>query len=82
MKKNITLLKVSTLLFFFCIAGQCFAQKETTLGVFYAMPVGDFAKTTLPDGGFVKPGVGLVFDSKYSLEKFPKGLSINFHSSY
>lgn len=59
------------------------AQNGTTLGGFAAIPVGKTASTSLDDeGGFVKVGWGLVFDSKLRAKSWPVFFSLNFHSTY
>lgn len=55
------------------------AQKTTSFGAMYCLPVGDFGSTNLEKGGFARAGWGLYFDSKST---FKHGLSFISHSTY
>lgn len=55
------------------------AQKTTSFGAMYCLPVGDFGSTDLEKGGFARAGWGLYFDSKST---FKNGLTFISHSTY
>ncbi|OYU94778.1 MAG: hypothetical protein CFE21_13895 [Bacteroidetes bacterium B1(2017)] len=68
---------------FLSLASQnIFAQNQTSVGAFMAMPVGKFKSTDLKEGGFAKNGWGIVLDTKSPLKNFPKGLSFYSHSTF
>lgn len=58
-----------------------FSQRESHIGGYYALPVGQFASTSVEeDGGFAKPGWGLMFESRHNIKSVDK-LGYLFHAS-
>lgn len=76
---SLSLFVIMTITTFSCL-GQT-SDEGSSFGAFFAMPVGNF-KSTGEDGGFARPGWGLVFDSRYNAKFLPKNMSIYFHSTY
>jgi len=56
-------------------------EEGTSFGVFSALPVGSFKATDI-NGGFAKPGWGVVFDSRSRPKFLGKKLGLYFHSTY
>lgn len=55
------------------------SRKQSLLGAFLAIPMGEFGKTDIEQGGFAKQGYGFSFDTKNSIGK---GFSTLFHTTY